>query len=149
MVLDQLNHALRAHGLFFPPEVSTSSRATIGGMIGTDASGQGSRVWGKTSDYIEELGLVLIDRNDFTARRITATAFDRILQQPELPARIHAQVKRSVVENRERIDRIFPRVNRGSTGYNLEKVFDDDGTFDLARLIAGSEGPSRSRSASS
>ena len=42
VVKDQLNAALAEHGLFFPPELSTSNRATIGGMISTDASGQGS-----------------------------------------------------------------------------------------------------------
>ena len=48
VVKDQLNAALAEHGLFFPPELSTSNRATIGGMISTDASGQGSCLYGKT-----------------------------------------------------------------------------------------------------
>ncbi|MDP1007242.1 FAD-binding oxidoreductase, partial [Klebsiella pneumoniae] len=42
VVKDQLNAALKPHGLFFAPDLSTSNRATIGGMISTDASGQGS-----------------------------------------------------------------------------------------------------------
>ena len=42
VVKDQLNAALAPHGLFFAPELSTSNRATIGGMVSTDASGQGS-----------------------------------------------------------------------------------------------------------
>ena len=43
VILDRLNGVLKPHGLFFAPNVSTSSRATIGGMISTDACGQGSR----------------------------------------------------------------------------------------------------------
>ncbi|MGO1328075.1 MAG: FAD-binding oxidoreductase, partial [Idiomarina loihiensis] len=55
VVKDQLNDILRPHGYFFSPDLSTSNRATLGGMINTDASGQGSLVYGKTSDHI--LGL--------------------------------------------------------------------------------------------
>ena len=58
MVKDQLNKALAPHGLFFAPELSTSNRATIGGMINTDACGQGSCIYGKTRDHV----LALHDR---------------------------------------------------------------------------------------
>ena len=47
VVKDQLNQFLKPHGLFFAPELSTSNRATLGGMINTDASGQGSLQYGK------------------------------------------------------------------------------------------------------
>ena len=55
VVKDQLNEAIRPHGLFFAPELSPSNRATIGGMIATDASGQGSVLYGKTRDHVLEL----------------------------------------------------------------------------------------------
>jgi FAD/FMN-containing dehydrogenase len=42
VVKDQLNDYVRPFGFFFAPDLSTSNRATIGGMINTDASGQGS-----------------------------------------------------------------------------------------------------------
>ena len=51
-VKDQLNAALKPYGLFFAPELSTSNRATVGGMINTDASGQGSCTYGKTRDHV-------------------------------------------------------------------------------------------------
>ncbi|MCX2959281.1 MAG: FAD-binding oxidoreductase, partial [Serratia symbiotica] len=52
VIKDQLNQYLRPFGYFFAPELSTSNRATLGGMINTDASGQGSLVYGKTSDHV-------------------------------------------------------------------------------------------------
>src|SRR5690606_40722815 len=55
VVKDQLNAAIKPYGLFFAPELSTSNRATIGGMINTDASGQGSCRYGKTRDHVLEL----------------------------------------------------------------------------------------------
>ena len=65
VVLDQLNDFLKPSGLFFPANVSTASRATIGGMVATDASGKGSRIYGKTSAYIEALDVVLSDGSDY------------------------------------------------------------------------------------
>ena len=59
VVKDALNDALRPLGFFFAPDLSTSNRATIGGMINTDASGHGSLVYGKTSDHILGLTSVL------------------------------------------------------------------------------------------
>ena len=52
VVKDQLNEFLKPFGFFFAPDLSTSNRATIGGMINTDASGQGSLVYGKTSNHV-------------------------------------------------------------------------------------------------
>ena len=64
VVLDQLNAHLAPQGVFFAPNLSPSSRATIGGMIATDASGQGSRVYGKTSQHVAAIEVVLVDRKD-------------------------------------------------------------------------------------
>ncbi|MCH8538716.1 MAG: FAD-binding oxidoreductase, partial [Alkalimonas sp.] len=61
VIKDQLNAFLKPYGFFFAPDLSTSNRATIGGMINTDASGQGSLVYGKTSDHTLALKTVLID----------------------------------------------------------------------------------------
>ena len=63
VMLDQLNDFLRPHGIFFAPSITPSSRATIGGMINTDACGKGSRVYGRTSDHVLELQCVLSDVN--------------------------------------------------------------------------------------
>ncbi|HEY5145934.1 MAG TPA: FAD-binding oxidoreductase, partial [Polyangiaceae bacterium] len=59
VVLDDLNAFLRPHGVYFAANLSPSNRATLGGMIATDASGEGSRVHGKTSDHVLDLEVVL------------------------------------------------------------------------------------------
>ena len=68
VVKDQLNKALEPYGLFFAPELSTSNRATIGGMINTDACGQGSCIYGKTSHHVLSLTTVLLDGTVWTSR---------------------------------------------------------------------------------
>ena len=61
VVLEELNQQLAPHGLLFPPDPATASRANIGGMIGNNACGARSIVYGKTSDYVRRLRLLLAD----------------------------------------------------------------------------------------
>ena len=141
VVLDQLNAALSRHGLFFPPMVSTASRATIGGMVATDASGKGSRRYGKTSDYVEALDVVLSNGQDWRVLPMTRAEADAISRHDDHVGRIHREAVRIVVENADEIARVFPDMNRGLTGYNLQKAFDAErDRFFLAPLLAGSEG---------
>ncbi|MGH8334149.1 MAG: FAD-binding oxidoreductase, partial [Pseudomonas sp.] len=72
VVKDQLNAALKPYGLFFAPELSTSNRATIGGMINTDASGQGSCTYGKTRDHVLELSTILLGGERLTTSPVVA-----------------------------------------------------------------------------
>ena len=140
VVLDQLNAFLRPHGLFFPPAVSTASRATIGGMIATDASGKGSRVYGRTSDHVEALDVVLSDGSDFTVRPLTPAECAAVVAAGGIAGDAHAEVARVVAQHAALIAEVFPAMNRGLTGYNLQGVTRPDGRFDLVRLLAGSEG---------
>lgn len=139
VVLDQLNHHLAQFGLFFPPTVSTASRATIGGMIATDASGKGSRRYGKTSDYIHAMDVVLSDGSSFAVRAVSEAELEELVGRDDLVGRLYREVLRVVTENRDLIEKTFPKMNRGLTGYNLAGVYDGS-NFDLTRLLAGSEG---------
>ena len=140
VVLNQLDAFLRPYGLFFPPTVSTASRATIGGIVATDASGKGSRIYGKTSDYIESMNLVL---SDGTATNIAPLELDQareLAEQESLIGRAYREVLRVVTENAAEIDATFPKMNRGLTGYNLKSVIGRDNKVRLSYLLAGSEG---------
>ncbi|MDN3516283.1 FAD-binding and (Fe-S)-binding domain-containing protein [Aquisalimonas lutea] len=138
VVLAQLNAALAEHDLFFPPSTSTASRATIGGMIGTDACGKGSRAYGRTGDYVESLELLLPDGRAITCRRYAAEELAGPDQDPgvALAREVHA----ILAGHREAIRERFPDLNRSLTGYNLRDALGDDGSVDLARLVTGAEG---------
>ncbi|WP_354296577.1 FAD-binding and (Fe-S)-binding domain-containing protein [Sphingomonas sp. 1185] len=141
VVLDQLNAFLKPHGRFFPPMVSTASRATIGGMVATDASGKGSRRWGKTSDYIVALDVTLSDGTPWRAEPMTRAQAEAIAAGTGIVADIHREVLRIVTQRADDIAAIFPEMNRGLTGYNLQKTWDADvDRFFLGYLLAGSEG---------
>src|SRR4030095_9819359 len=61
VVLDQLNELLKPHGFCFGPDVATSSRATLGGMIANNSSGARCPIYGTTSDHVMSLKIVLAD----------------------------------------------------------------------------------------
>lgn len=141
VVKDQLNDYLRPHGFFFSPDLSTSNRATIGGMISTDASGQGSLVYGKTSDHVLALESVLINGELLLTKPMSIEDAKALALQDTSHGKITKQVLNTCRDNREQIVEKFPRLNRFLTGYDLEHVFNDDlSVFDLSRLITGSEG---------
>lgn len=140
VVKDQLNRALKPYGLFFAPEVSTSNRATIGGMIATDACGQGSCLYGKTSNHVLALRVVLTDGSDFWSRPLNGPELSETLARPDRIGDIYRTVERITREKQERINAIFPKLNRCMTGYDLAHVRRDDGTFDLNAILCGSEG---------
>lgn len=133
VVLDQLNAYLGKHGFFFPPTVSTSSRATIGGMFATDASGKGSRRYGRTSDWVKEIDVILTDGAKIHVDAEGAWSPERAMELSDALAR---ELEPHLAE----IERIFPILNRGLTGYNLKDAQPEPGKLDLIKLLAGSEG---------
>jgi FAD/FMN-containing dehydrogenase/Fe-S oxidoreductase len=141
VIKDQLNDYLRPHGFFFSPDLSTSNRATVGGMINTDASGQGSLVYGKTSNHVLGLESVLANGDLLSTSPMTIEQAEQLAKQNTSYGNIIAQVLSSCRDNRSLILATFPRLNRFLTGYDLENVFNDDlSQLDISRLITGSEG---------
>ncbi|MGY3530724.1 D-2-hydroxyglutarate dehydrogenase YdiJ [Bradyrhizobium sp. USDA 4452] len=140
VVKDQLNAALKSHGLFFAPELSTSNRATIGGMISTDACGQGSCLYGKTRDHVLELTTVLADGTVWHSRPLDEAGLAEAQARPDLAGIIHREVDRLERENATRVAELFPKLNRCLTGYDLAHIRAADGRFDLNAILCGSEG---------
>lgn len=141
VIKDQLNDFLRPYGFFFSPDLSTSNRATVGGMINTDASGQGSLVYGKTSDHVLSVTAVLANGDVLTTQKKSIADLAPLTEKGERSAQIEHQVAKSCVENRAKILDKFPRLNRFLTGYDLEHAVSDDlSQLDLGRVLAGSEG---------
>lgn len=141
VVLDQLNDALAPHGFFFAPNVAPGSRATLGGMAGTDGCGKGSRVYGKTSDHVLATRLVLADGSLHEAAPVAGSALEALCRRDDAVGRIHREVRAVLREQRERIEVVFPRLRRYLTGYNLAQAYDaTQDRLDLNKLVCGAEG---------
>ncbi|BFG79778.1 FAD-binding and (Fe-S)-binding domain-containing protein [Paraburkholderia terrae] len=140
VVKDQLNRELKRHGLFFAPELSTSNRATIGGMISTDASGQGSCTYGKTRDHVIELDTVLLGGELLRTKPVDDAELQSLCSESSAAGRVY-RVARDIHEREsDRIRVRFPKLNRCLTGYDLAHLRTTDGCFDLNSVLCGSEG---------
>lgn len=140
VVKDQLNAALAPHNCFFAPELSTSNRATVGGMISTDASGQGSVRYGKTRDHVHEITTVLMDGELLVTRPITDADLEGLKQKSGLTGVIHRTVDDIHWRRKSDIIGCFPKLNRCLTGYDLAHIRDNQGLFNLNNVLCGSEG---------
>ena len=140
VVKDQLNAALKPHGLFFAPELSTSNRATIGGMINTDASGQGSCLYGKTRDHVLELRSVLLDGSEWVSSPIDDAELKDICARQDRVGEVHRLLDSIQQEHAALIEAKFPKLNRCLTGYDLAHIREPDGRFSLNSILCGAEG---------
>ncbi|MBY8212597.1 FAD-binding oxidoreductase [Vibrio fluvialis] len=136
VIKDQLNDAVLPYGFFFSPDLSTSNRATLGGMINTDASGQGSLKYGKTSDHVLSLQAVFADGS------VLETDLSRGLPSEGEYAAVAMQVTEAVCrEKRAQIVEKFPPLNRFLTGYDLKNAIDEQtDQFNITRVLCGAEG---------
>jgi FAD/FMN-containing dehydrogenase/Fe-S oxidoreductase len=149
VVRDELNMALKAHGLYFGPETSTANRAMIGGMVGNNSCGSNSVVYGSTREHLLEVKALLSDGSEamFSALDEPAKA---IAEAQGLQAEIYRKTFEvlSNPENQHEIRKNFPKksIERRNTGYALDMLLDcapftpEGPDFNMCRLIAGSEG---------
>ena len=140
VVKDQLNAALKPHGLFFAPELSTSNRATVGGMINTDASGQGSCTYGKTRDHVLELHSVLLGGERLHSLPLDDATLDAACALSGRVGEVYRMAREIQETQGELIESTFPKLNRCLTGYDLAHLRDDAGRFNLNSVLCGAEG---------
>ncbi|NLC56550.1 MAG: FAD-binding protein [Armatimonadetes bacterium] len=143
VVLDRLNAALRPHGLLFGPDVATSNRACLGGMVGNNSSGARSRVFGVTADCVLELQVLLADGSLTTLAPVSVAEAARRAQGSGLEASLYREVPRLLREHGAEIRRRYPPLQRNVSGYALhtaEAALTERDTLDLTRLVCGSEG---------
>ena len=156
IVLDELNHKLKPHGLMYAPDVATSSRANVGGTIGNNSAGSHSLIYGKTIDHVMSLDLVLANGDEITADPLSFTEVATKKDGKSLEANIYQELCRICNENSDEIRKQYPKILRRVAGYNLDEYVSDAGSkevtpyrrdgcdahrpFSLAKIVVGSEG---------
>jgi FAD/FMN-containing dehydrogenase len=138
IVLDELNRKLRPHGLWFPVDVSTASRATIGGMVGNNSCGSRSLRYGNTRENVLSIDAVLADGRAAHFGPVARDLSDVPAGSPlrELAPGLLALSAREAGE----IERNFPKVQRRVGGYNLDALLPGTNELNFAHLLVGSEG---------
>ena len=128
----------KPHGLWFPVDISTSSRATIGGMVGNNSCGARSLRYGNTRENVLAIDAILADG---TPAHFGPAARDL----SDLPAirrsrRWRAICSRSPRREADEIAARFPKVQRRVGGYNLDALVPGRNALNLAHILVGSEG---------
>jgi FAD/FMN-containing dehydrogenase/Fe-S oxidoreductase len=139
LVLAELNRAAARHGLQYAIDPSTANRATIGGSVGNNSCGAHSVLYGKTLDQVLSLDTVLADAGLARFERLEGDALAAKLAQPGLEGGVYRELQRIGREQRDEVERRFPKIMRRVSGYNLDD-FTRDGPMDVARMLVGSEG---------
>ena len=133
IVLDELNAMLREHGLWFPVDVSTASRATLGGMAGNNSAGSRSIKYGMMRDNVGSIRALLADGSEHVFTKIPASIE---AANNELVEKLLLLGKREAHE----IEKSFPDVLRRVGGYNIDALVPGNQLINLSELLVGSEG---------
>ena len=157
VVCTQLNLAAAQHGLVYGPDPASADRATIGGMIGTNATGAHSIRYGMTADHVLSLDVILADGSPARLEDLRLDQARARSRMNSLEARIYARALDLRLRSATAVEEGWPRTWRRSSGYNLNYLtgftpdqpaawFEDPGPypphneFNLAPVICGSEG---------
>ncbi|HOY12569.1 MAG TPA: FAD-linked oxidase C-terminal domain-containing protein [Saprospiraceae bacterium] len=136
---DQLNLIVEKDNFHYAPDPATSNRATFGGMIANNSSGTKSILYGKTSDYVISLKIMLIDGTILTLQDCDHNVFDTICNQNDSEGDLYRKIRSIIFNNIEEIKERYPKVMRRVTGYALD-AFQPEKPWNLSKLITGSEG---------
>ena len=147
IVLDELNRFLKPYGLWFPVDVSTSSRATIGGMAGNNSCGGRSIRYGMMRDNVIGVEGILYDGSTYNFEDLE---LDKLNSSNETGCKIISKLLKLANKNQDEILSKFPKVLRRVGGYNIDALLPDamssrpngkvgDG-INLSHLLVGSEG---------
>src|SRR5919106_972183 len=136
IVLDDLNRKLKASGLWFPVDISTSSRATIGGMAANNSCGSRSLRYGIMADNVLAIEGFLADGERVTFDQVPGN-LEAVGGSPHYLSIIQ-KLRAIAAGNADEIQKRFPKLRRRVGGYNLDSI--DPAGHNMARLVIGSEG---------
>ena len=133
IVLDQLNQYLKPHGLFYPVDVSTANRATLGGMTGNNSCGARSIRYGNMVHNVSSVEALLADGTHAHFKPVNGPPEDNLAYQ-RLVQKMLELGQREASEIRSR----FPKLLRRVGGYNIDELIKEEPN--MGRLLVGSEG---------
>jgi FAD/FMN-containing dehydrogenase len=127
------------HGLILPCYTASKNLCAIGGMIGNNAAGEKTLIYGKIENYIESLKVIFADGNEYQVKPLSKEELDAKIAQSDYEGNIYKKIWDLIQNNQEEITKAKPTVSKNSAGYYIWNVWDGK-TFDLTKLIVGSQG---------
>lgn len=132
---------LQHNNALLPSFPASRELASVGGMVGNNSGGEKSLEFGKTEDFVDELGVVLADGNSYVLKPLSEEELKTKIKSGGYEGELYDKMFRLLDKNYEQIKAAKPHVSKNSTGYNLWDVWDrQKGVFDLTKLFVGSQG---------
>jgi FAD/FMN-containing dehydrogenase/Fe-S oxidoreductase len=139
-VCDTLRNAAKPHTLTWGPDPATHDHCTFGGMLGNNSCGVHAQMAGKAGENVLSMDIVLYDGTQMTIGSMDEADLEAQIAQGGRVGNIYAQLKALRSRYGKLIDTKYPRIPRRVSGYNLDHLLPgDDGRFNLARALVGSE----------
>ncbi len=138
LVLDELNRQLKPHGLWFPVDVSTASRATLGGMTANNSCGSRSIRYGMMRDHVQAIDALLADGT--RAKFGPVDRADALTNDQDAAQRLVRDMLALGAREAGEIAARWPKTARHVAGYNLDALVPNGPTNNMAKLLVGSEG---------
>jgi len=126
-------------GLILPCYTASKNLNALGGMIGNNCAGEKTLRYGKMENFILESKVIFSDGKEYLVKPLSRLELDQKMRQMDFEGSIYKKIFSLIENNRKIIEEARPRVAKNSAGYYLWNIWDGE-TFDLNRLIVGSQG---------
>ena len=127
-------------GLILPCFTASKSLNAMGGMYGNDSAGERTLKYGKTEKYVIEARAIFSDGNEYTIKPLSQKELHEKTAQRDFEGNVYGGISKLINENREEIKNAKPKVHKNSAGYFIWNVLSENNTFDLNKLLVGSQG---------
>src|SRR5438270_6650274 len=136
VVMERLNARLRQHKLWFPVDVSTGDRATIGGMTANNSCGARSIRYGNMVHNVRAIDAILADGSAARFAEVPGNFGEEVV--PERYRGLVRDMRALHRREADEIDRRFPKLLRRVGGYNIDMIADS--RHNVAHLLVGPAG---------
>lgn len=128
-------------GYIMPSYPASRELCAIGGIVNNNSGGEKTLTYGKTEKYVRSVRVVLSDGSVETFKKFTLSELTEKIKEESLSGKIHKDLFQLISDNYDEIMNAKPNVSKNSAGYYLWNVYNkEEGTFDIPKLIAGSQG---------
>lgn len=133
--------ATLAKGLLMPSYTASKDLCAVGGMVSNNSGGEKTLTYGKTERYVSSLRVVLSDGSQIEVKKLSLSELEEKKSLQTLEGEIYRKLSALCEDNYEVLQQAKPNVTKNSAGYYLWNIYDKErGTFDLSKLIVGSQG---------
>src|SRR5579859_1695283 len=139
-ICDTLRNAAKPHTLTWGPDPATHDHCTFGGMLGNNSCGVHAQMAGKAGENVLAMDIVLYDGTQMTVGSMDVEQLEAKIAQGGREGSIYSQLKSIRDRYGKLVQEKYPRIPRRVSGYNLDHLLpDEDGRFNVARALVGSE----------